>query len=1004
MTAYPNKQPMRRQPFLTSLVSNLPGMAYRCRNDERLTTEFASDGCLALTGYSPSDLIGDARTSYSDLVHPDDRDGVRSQVRESLGRREPFQVTYRITTASGEEKWVWDQGRGIFSIDGILIAVEGFVCDISDHKKIEEELKKSEAHYRLLAENISDVIFTTDLSFHPTYVSPSVTKLRGVTVEESLSQTAAEIMTPSSLVRAVSTLKEALSKVSKEDPRQYRIIEIELKHKNSSTLWAEMRTSFLHDESGRPNGVLGIYRDISERKTAEDALARRLAYEKMLARISRKALRADDMDKFQKECLRIMGQTLGVSRAYIYGYDEHTQSSTMKHEWTSRGITKRKKVLLRAEDVPFCYPLARQGRVICTPDIESIPSEVDKATLRQMDVLSLLVVPLVIGGAFKGFLGFTECRRHRQWPDEDVELIRAATHIIRDLLERKRAEAESRMQISAINAASDQIIITNPAGMIEYVNPAFEKESGYAREEVTGTSPDNPMPDGRNDGLYRILRQAARSGGVYQGEINTIRKDGSYCIEDVTIAPVEDESGAIEHLIAIKRNVTEKKTYEQQLDHLAHHDGLTGLPNRLLFSDRLTQELARTRRDKRMLAVMFLDLDRFKIINDTLGHKAGDLLLKQVAARLSSRLRGVDTIARMGGDEFTLLLTGIHRAEDATLVAQRALDAFSEPFTLEGRELFITTSIGISLYPSDGNSVEVLVRNADTAMYRAKEQGKNTYHLFTESLNTQIFERMEMEHSLRKAVDRHEFILLYQPRIDIRTGMIVGAEALVRWQHPKLGLILPGQFIPLAEETGLITPLSQWVLRAACAQNRDWQKMGLPLGDVAVNISARQFERDDMVETVRKVLKEAGLPPECLNLELTETTLMNRPDVASETLKALKAMGVRISIDDFGTGFSSLSYLKRFQADAVKIDHSFIRGVTMNPDDAAIAGAVIAMAHSLRLKVIAEGVETLEQLDFLKSLNCDEMQGYLISQPVAVDALTDLLWEQVRSTKLPLSA
>ncbi|MCE5315088.1 MAG: EAL domain-containing protein [Armatimonadota bacterium] len=438
----------------------------------------------------------------------------------------------------------------------------------------------------------------------------------------------------------------------------------------------------------------------------------------------------------------------------------------------------------------------------------------------------------------------------------------------------------------------------------------------------------------------------------------------------------------------------------------ATHDPLTGLPNRLLFSDRLTQRLAQARRQEQPLAVMFLDLDRFKLINDTLGHNIGDMLLKSVSERLQGTLREVDTIARMGGDEFTIILSDIDNADSAVVVADKVLQALAEPVILDGHELFVSASMGISLFPSDGGNAETLVQNADTAMYRAKEQGRNNYQLYTEAFNAAAVEKITLEHSLRRALARDEFLLHYQPQVSIGTGKVKGTEALIRWRQPNLGLVSPGQFIPLAEETGLILPISEWVLRTACTQNKAWQDAGLPHMSIAVNISARQFEQNELTPMVENALEESGLDPRYLDLELTESTLMQNPDTAVSILQKLKDMGVRISVDDFGTGYSSLSYLKRFPIDAVKIDQSFVKDITSNPDDAAIAGAVVAMAHSLKLEVIAEGVETLDQLEFLRGLRCDEMQGYFVSPPVPAEDLQQQIINglSVKPSQLPFAA
>ena len=435
-------------------------------------------------------------------------------------------------------------------------------------------------------------------------------------------------------------------------------------------------------------------------------------------------------------------------------------------------------------------------------------------------------------------------------------------------------------------------------------------------------------------------------------------------------------------------------TAQEELEDQATHDFLTGLPNRLLFSDRLTQRLAESQRNKGMLSIMFLDLDRFKLINDGLGHNVGDLLLKQVAERLTSSLRGVDTVARMGGDEFTIILPSMSDPADASTIADRVISSFSKPFQINEHQLHVTTSIGISVFPTDGADVETLVRSADSAMYRAKEHGGNRYQFCTDNLADMPGAKMKLENGLRGALLHDELLLHYQPRVNCMTGAMLGAEALIRWQHPDLGMVFPDQFIPLAEETSLIMSIDEWVLRTACAQNKAWQDEGLAPMEISVNISARQLQHGDLAATVKSALEDSGLEPRYLWLELTESALMRNPARSGEILREIRDMGVRISLDDFGTGHSSLSYLKDLPTDSIKIDQSFVKNITQNADNAAIAGAVIAMAHSLNLKVVAEGIETLEQLDFLRSLNCDEMQGYFISRPVARDSFAQLLEQE----------
>ncbi|QDU69138.1 putative bifunctional diguanylate cyclase/phosphodiesterase [Engelhardtia mirabilis] len=425
--------------------------------------------------------------------------------------------------------------------------------------------------------------------------------------------------------------------------------------------------------------------------------------------------------------------------------------------------------------------------------------------------------------------------------------------------------------------------------------------------------------------------------------------------------------------------------------HLAHHDTLTNLPNRQAFRARLRQLLAQARRNRRQLAVLFLDLDRFKHINDTLGHAVGDRLLQEVASRLKSCVRESDMAARRGGDEFNLILADIRRGQDAARVARKVQTALAKPFKLDGAEFYTSASIGISVYPADGRDVETLVKHADIAMYQAKGQGGGTHRFFLPNMNDRALERLELEQSLRLAIERQEFRLHYQPRIDLESGRITGVEALVRWQHPDLGTIHPDEFIPVAEETGLIDGLGAWVLGEACRQAVEWREQGIVLDSVAVNFSARQFRRQRPAEVVRRALEKAGLEPGRLEIEITESAVMQDAGVALESLAELRALGVQVAIDDFGTGYSSLAYLKRFPITKLKIDKTFIRTLLIDPKDAAITEAIVAMAHSLGLRACAEGVETRKQLEFLRAPGCDEVQGYVFSPPLPVEQVTPYL-------------
>ena len=556
-------------------------------------------------------------------------------------------------------------------------------------------------------------------------------------------------------------------------------------------------------------------------------------------------------------------------------------------------------------------------------------------------------------------------------------------------------ETHTRIQIAAVNASTDHIIITDPQGLIVFANPSFQKETGYSLDELRGRHAGEIMLADVDDINIDEVSKRVFGGESWRRELRMARADGSIYVADVTMVPVTDDDGQVEFMLSVQRNIDEQKTYENQIRHYAYHDVLTGLPNRLAFAERLSSALAQARRGNDLLGVMFIDLDRFKFINDTLGHDVGDELLVAVAERLGSCLREGDSLARMGGDEFTVILPNLKACEDSGEVARRIIEAISKEFVVGGHDLFISGSIGISFFPTHGTDVLTLVKNADTAMYKAKEAGHGTFEIYSLAMNDRAVEKMKMEVSLRRAVEQEEFVVCYQPIVDIMSGQVLGAEALVRWDHPEFGTVSPADFIPLAEETGLITQIGQWVLRVACRDNRKWLDAGLGPVQVSVNVSPKQFQQDPPItETVKMALADTGLDPALLNVEITEGTLMGRENQVIGLLGELRHMGVTISIDDFGTGYSSLSYLKRFPIDTVKIDGSFVREISTNDDDVAIAAAIVGVAHNLRMKVVAECVESYDQLQVLQSLTCDEMQGYLVSPPLPDTAFREFLQAQ----------
>ncbi len=581
-------------------------------------------------------------------------------------------------------------------------------------------------------------------------------------------------------------------------------------------------------------------------------------------------------------------------------------------------------------------------------------------------------------------------------PSSNRPLIRGS---ITDISERKKNEAHMRQLSMALEQTADAVMITNANGIIEYVNAAFEAVTGYSRQDVAGKTPSilkSDKQDHQAPGYQSQLWQTIQAGKVYNDIIINRRKDGSHYYEEKTITPLKGDDGTITHFISTGRDISDRMQTQEYLHFLAHHDTLTQLPNRALFIDRTQQAIQRAQREQTLIAVIFADLDRFKIINDTLGHEAGDQVLRTAAERFQSVLRSSDTVSRQGGDEFTILLEDIYHTEQVAQICEKLLNALTKPIHIRGQELFLSTSLGISVYPEDGIDPRTLIKHADIAMYRAKESGRNTFHFFSLEMSDKALRRLQLETDLRKALGRNEFELYYQPKIELRDGNLIGFEALLRWQHADAGLMSPLDFIPVLEETGLIVDVGEWVLKTACIQLHHWHQFN-PRLELSVNVSNRQFNNHKLEENFKRIIQDSGVDPSMLEFEITESLLMINPDRTESILSSFSEMGIGLSIDDFGTGYSSLSYLRRFPLDKLKIDRSFVRDITTDADDAALISAIISMAKSLRLQVTAEGVETNEQLNFLKRLNCETAQGFLFHKPLTAREAEQLILERVNS-------
>jgi diguanylate cyclase (GGDEF)-like protein/PAS domain S-box-containing protein len=807
---------------------------------------------------------------------------------------------------------------------GALLRITGeILVGALGRRRIEAALRNSELRHRLLFERNLAGVYRNTVDGRILECNDALARILGYgSREELMAQNAMRLYgDPGDRDTFLRRLREQRSLYAEE---------VALRRRDGTVVHCIESVHLLDDETFE-----GTVIDISSRKAAEDALRESERRYRLLVERMREGLAQVDNDGILQFCNDRFCEMLGYSRQELIGqtpdrflaYPEDVDLMLSKAKLRLRGVSDQYEVRVRRKD----------GTVVWL--------EIGGAPVTGAD------------GKVIGSIGV----------HNDVTERRMAEQALRDSEERYRLMAEN---------STDLISRTSPQGVFLYLSDASRRLLGFEPSELVGRSAyDIIHPDDRDE--VRHLSKLITDAGPTTFSYRIMQKDGSMIWFETTSRSVRNPvTGVIDEIICVSRDISERKRAEEQIEFQAYHDALTGLPNRRLFRDRLTVALAHARRLRSTLAVMFLDLDRFKYVNDTLGHSLGDELLKMVAARLEAALREEDSIARMGGDEFTILLPELKNPEDAASVAQKLLEAVGQPMRIEETELFITTSIGIALFPNDGDSAELLLKNADHAMYRAKDAGRNSYQLFTEAMNSRALERLSMENNLRHALERGELTLHYQPQFNLATKKITGVEALLRWKE-----IGPNEFIPIAEETRLIVPIGEWVLREACKRAKAWQSHGYAGLRMAVNLSPRQFQHSDLPLLIAGALTESGLAPGDLELEITESTAMQNTDRTIATLRRLREMGVRIAIDDFGTGHSSLNYLRSFPIDTVKIDQEFVNEIESSQADRAIVSAVIGMARGLKLRVVAEGVETEGQLDFLRQEGCDEVQGFLLGTP-----------------------
>ena len=880
-------------------------------------------------------------------------------------------------------------------VDNQVVGTIGFSRDITDRKVIEGSISTEKTFLKILLQNIPDLLWMKDMKGMYLSSNKRFQDFFNVKENEIIGKTDYDFLGKN--LGDLFSLHDEDVLNSNSPLTSEKVITFD-EGINREIL--ETTQTVIENEDGDVIGVLGIGHDITERKNIENRLLIIDAYKDIIIQMSIKLINLpiNQITQAVYDTLKVMAEFTSSDRAYIFEYDFEKNITNNTYEWCKEGISPQMDILqnLNLDDISDVVNTHLNGECVEIENVNELPDGSFKDFLKPKMIQSLLTLPLVLEGKTIGFVGFDRCRIKEKFTTQSRELLTLFAELLVNVKQRQISDNKLQLAGNVFEHAREGIMVVDQDVKIQEVNQSFSRITGYSKEEALGMNPNMLQSGLMGNNFYKAMWSALRKYKYWEGEIWNRKKNGELYIQLSTITAIDNVEGDTIEYIALFSDITEIKGHEDQLQKMAHYDALTGLPNRVLFNDRLQLAIETAKHDQKKVALLFIDLDRFKEINDSFGHNAGDEILKTVSQRLKNIIGEKDTVSRLGGDEFSIIVEGVDKAEDVSILAKKILNVLSQEIMLDDNTLYISTSIGISMFPGDGGSSQNLLKYADSAMYKAKDEGRNNFQYYNSSMTELAFERVVMEASLRIAIKEEELVVYYQPQIDGRTDVIIGMEALVRWNHPSLGLVSPGRFISLAESTGIIVKLDRIVMKTAMRQFSKWYESGLNPGTLAMNLSVKQLKEEDFIDNLKSLLKDTGCKPEWIELEVTEGQIMTNPEEAIKILKRISDLGITLAVDDFGTGYSSLAYLKKLPIDKLKIDQVFVKDLPDDEEDSAITKAVIALASSLNLRVLAEGVETKEQKEFLVNNGCNNIQGYFYFPPMSATEMEEVLKPKVQ--------